>query len=56
MGALFILVQGLSYNGFITVDHKKLKQDIESTLDLNKDGKLDEKDLQIAYEEVLIQN
>jgi uncharacterized membrane protein (Fun14 family) len=53
VGGMFALVQALAYNGYIVVNHDKLKKDTESMLDLNNDGKIDEKDLQVAYDKVL---
>jgi hypothetical protein len=54
VGGVFILIQTLAYNGYIHVNYEKLQQDVEGTLDLNKDGKLDEKDLAIAYDKVAV--
>ena len=49
----FVALQVLAYNGYIKVDHGKIKQDVEGMLDLNKDGKFDEKDRAIAAEKIM---
>ena len=41
VGASFICLQGLSYNGFVTVNYDKLEKQASSYLDLNRDGNMD---------------
>lgn len=46
-------LQSLSYSGYITVDHDRMKKEVEGWMDLNKDGKVDVEDSKIAYKKVL---
>lgn len=52
-GTGFIIMQGLSYTGYIQVNYEQVNKDISNMLDVNDDGKIDEKDAQIMYEKVL---
>lgn len=76
VGAGFIMIQTLQYNGLIDVKYDKVEHQVtvrvilttrsfgytfcsplfvfhpQKALDLNKDGKLDEKDLQVAHDKV----
>jgi uncharacterized membrane protein (Fun14 family) len=52
VGGVFALVQTLAYNGYIVVNHDKLKADTEGLLDLNNDGKLDQDDVKFAFDKV----
>ncbi len=52
-GLGFVTLQSLSYAGYLKVDHGALKKDVEKVLDLNKDGKVDDKDANIAYNKVM---
>ena len=52
-GLGFIALQTLQYNGYIKIDHGKLKDDVEGMMDLNKDGKLDAKDRAIAQKKLM---
>ena len=40
VGASFICLQGLAYNGFVTVNYDKLEKQASSYLDLNRDGNM----------------
>ena len=53
VGLGFMTLQTLSYSGYITVDHNRMKKEVESWMDLNKDGKVDADDTKIAYNKVL---
>lgn len=46
-------LQALAYNGYITVDHVKIKKSMEEYLDLNKDGKVNSKDTAIAAQKMM---
>lgn len=46
-------LQSLSYSGYITIDHNRMKKDVESMMDLNKDGKIDSDDTKIAFQKIL---
>lgn len=52
-GLGFMTLQTLSYSGYIQVDHQKMKKDIYNNLDFNEDGKVDEKDRDIAVNKVM---
>ncbi len=52
VGGIFILVQTLSYNGYATINQDKISDDVKDILDLNHDGMVDEKDVQIAFDKV----
>eukprot|EP01031_Cornospumella_fuschlensis_P028289 gene28289-34157_t len=52
VGGAFIFIQTLSYGGLIHVDYEGLQRKVEKTLDLNKDGKLDDKDAEAAFAKV----
>lgn len=49
VGAGFICMQTLSYNGFVTVNYDKMEREAEKMLDFNKDGKTDAQDMLLAY-------
>merc|ERR1719343_1388576 len=51
-GTGFILSQGLSYTGYINVNYERLHKDISDMMDVNDDGKVDEQDVKIMYENV----
>ncbi|KAG2450787.1 hypothetical protein HYH02_004624 [Chlamydomonas schloesseri] len=44
VGLLFLMVQGLAYTGFITVNWANVHTTVTHVLDVNKDGKLDADD------------
>ncbi|KAG2438179.1 hypothetical protein HXX76_005785 [Chlamydomonas incerta] len=44
VGLLFLMVQGLAYTGFITVNWTHVHSTVTNVLDVNKDGKLDAAD------------
>ncbi|PNW70073.1 hypothetical protein CHLRE_17g704600v5 [Chlamydomonas reinhardtii] len=44
VGLLFLMVQGLAYTGFITVNWTHVHSTVSNVLDVNKDGKLDAND------------
>jgi uncharacterized membrane protein (Fun14 family) len=46
-------LQTLSYNGYIKVDHVRIREDVEKIMDLNKDGEVDSNDAAVAYKKVL---
>ena len=52
LGGVFIAVQSLSYNGYMIVNYEKVQKDVERLMDLNHDGKVDEKDAKVAYEKI----
>ena len=52
-GLGFVTLQSLSYAGYLQIDHGALKKDVEKVLDLNKDGTIDDKDANIAYNKVM---
>ena len=45
LGLCFMLLQGLAYSGFIVVDQEKIQSRFQRALDLNGDGKIDDKDM-----------
>ncbi|KAJ1453516.1 hypothetical protein M885DRAFT_443625, partial [Pelagophyceae sp. CCMP2097] len=40
VGAVFALMQGLAYSGYIVVDHQKLEKDFRAQFDTDSDGEL----------------
>mmetsp|Transcript_29214 Transcript_29214/g.43087 ORF Transcript_29214/g.43087 Transcript_29214/m.43087 type:complete len:187 (+) Transcript_29214:104-664(+) len=52
LGMGFMTLQGLQHMGYIEVNHGALKSQVENLMDLNKDGKVDEKDAQEALDRV----
>jgi uncharacterized membrane protein (Fun14 family) len=46
-------LQTLSYYGYIEIDHSKLQKEFENTLDLNKDGKVDQADAKLILDKVM---
>lgn len=52
VGASFIFVQTLQHGGYINVNYDRVEKDVEGALDLNKDGKLDMEDVEIANRKV----
>ena len=52
-GLGFVCLQTLSYNGYIEVDHVKIKKGVENMFDLNADGKVDAADRKIAVDKVM---
>ena len=52
LGSVFILIQALSYSGYIKVDYESIQNDVENVLDVNKDGKIDEKDVDVVYKKI----
>ena len=52
-GLGFVSLQALQYYGYIQVDHAAIKKELESALDLNKDGKVDMEDAEIAKDKVM---
>ncbi|KAF5837829.1 FUN14 family-domain-containing protein [Dunaliella salina] len=48
LGLVFCALQGLTYLGFIDLKWQKIHQTVEKFCDLNKDGKVDEKDLKFG--------
>jgi hypothetical protein len=39
--------------GYVQVNHERLKEDMESLFDLNKDGKVDKDDAQLGYDKIM---
>lgn len=52
VGAFFIGVQVLASNGYVKVNQDGLKEDVEEAMDLNNDGRIDEKDLKLAFDKL----
>lgn len=52
-GLGFMSLQTLSYYGYVKVDHGQIKKDVESLLDLNKDGRIDRSDGELAYDKLM---
>mmetsp|Transcript_30898 Transcript_30898/g.71206 ORF Transcript_30898/g.71206 Transcript_30898/m.71206 type:complete len:82 (+) Transcript_30898:514-759(+) len=52
-GSVFVLLQGLSYAGYIQVNQAKMQKDVEKMLDLNDDGKIDVQDGEMVYKKVM---
>lgn len=48
IGMAFLALQGLAYTGFITVNWTHVHSTVNNMLDLNKDGKVDEKDFKVV--------
>eukprot|EP00557_Chaetoceros_sp_GSL56_P006737 CAMPEP_0176491686 /NCGR_PEP_ID=MMETSP0200_2-20121128/8566_1 /TAXON_ID=947934 /ORGANISM="Chaetoceros sp., Strain GSL56" /LENGTH=171 /DNA_ID=CAMNT_0017889135 /DNA_START=104 /DNA_END=619 /DNA_ORIENTATION=+ len=53
LGLGFAALQTLSYAGYIQIDHVQLQKDVERAMDLNKDGKVDAKDMEQMVDKVL---
>ena len=51
-GVGFVILQVMAYNGYIDVNHDRLRKQIEEVLDRNGDGKVDTEDLERVVEEV----
>jgi len=49
VGAAFILVQSLSFAGYIDVNYGQIEDDVKTILDLNHDGKVDIEDVNVAF-------
>ena len=52
-GLGFVGLQSLAYAGYIQLDHKALKEDMEKVFDLNQDGKVDNDDVQLVYNKIM---
>lgn len=52
-GLGFMSLQTLSYYGYVKVDHGQIRKDVENLLDLNDDGRIDAKDGEIAYNQIM---
>ena len=52
-GLGFMSLQSLSYAGYIKVDQEKIKNDVESIMDLNNDGKVDSDDVSQATNQIM---
>jgi uncharacterized membrane protein (Fun14 family) len=52
-GLGFIGLQTLANQGYITVNHGKLREEVEGFFDMNKDGKIDRGDGQLAYDKLM---
>lgn len=53
VGSSFILLQGLSYMGFIKVDWLKVEREYVKRMDRNNDGKVGHEDLQVLWREMV---
>eukprot|EP00928_Gymnodinium_smaydae_P011623 TRINITY_DN14267_c0_g1_i1.p1 TRINITY_DN14267_c0_g1~~TRINITY_DN14267_c0_g1_i1.p1 ORF type:complete len:168 (-),score=38.55 TRINITY_DN14267_c0_g1_i1:144-647(-) len=53
VGGIFAFQQGLAYMDYIKINWDKVEKDLSGLLDLNKDGKIDQKDLGVGYETLL---
>jgi len=53
VGGVYILMQGLAYNGYITVDHDKISRKFSERFDVNKDGKVDSTDAEDIYKQAM---
>lgn len=53
VGMIFLLLQGMQYMGYISMNWAKIHTDVIKTLDQNNDGKLDAQDLKIASNNLL---
>ncbi|KAL7448157.1 hypothetical protein ACHAWC_000399, partial [Mediolabrus comicus] len=51
-GVGFVMLQVMAYNGYINVNHERLRKEVEGILDRNGDGKVDTEDLERVVEEV----
>jgi uncharacterized membrane protein (Fun14 family) len=49
----FMSLQTLSYYGYVKVDHGQIRKDVENLLDLNDDGRIDGKDGEMAYSQLM---
>lgn len=49
VGAAFILVQSLSFAGYIDVNYGQIEDDVKTILDVNHDGKVDIEDVNVAF-------
>mmetsp|Transcript_15234 Transcript_15234/g.22806 ORF Transcript_15234/g.22806 Transcript_15234/m.22806 type:complete len:201 (-) Transcript_15234:291-893(-) len=52
-GLGFATLQSLAYAGYIEINHNQLKMDVEKVMDLNRDGKVDGDDANIAMDKVM---
>lgn len=52
VGGLFIIIQTLSFNGYMQVNYEKVEKAAEKVLDVNHDGKVDAKDAEAAYDKL----
>ena len=46
-------LQSLQHMGYVEVNHARMKEDVESILDLNKDGKIDQEDARVGYDRLM---
>eukprot|EP00048_Salpingoeca_helianthica_P015677 m.227992 g.227992 ORF g.227992 m.227992 type:complete len:170 (+) comp17374_c0_seq1:21-530(+) len=53
VGTGFIALQILAYNGYVTVNWKKVEDDVMKKLDANGDGVVDAKDLQPFFKKTM---
>ena len=53
LGVGFVSLQTLSYFGYIEIKHDLFKQNVENSLDLNKDGKVDKSDFQQYFDKLM---
>lgn len=53
LGLGFVTLQTLSYQGYIQVDHVKMKKQVLDFFDFNEDGKIDGKDRSVATRKVM---
>lgn len=53
VGAGFMVVQALSYSGYVHIEWDRVHKDVVKVLDVDGDGKLTEKDVHSAWEKLL---
>merc|ERR1712129_39221 len=53
VGSIFCLQQALAHGGYVTVNWEKVEKDVMAVLDTDKDGKVDAKDLNNHYMNLL---
>jgi uncharacterized membrane protein (Fun14 family) len=53
MGTGFLILQALSYTGYVKVDHSKIEDSVKDFLDVNDDGKIDAEDRDEILEKVM---
>eukprot|EP00927_Polykrikos_kofoidii_P063973 TRINITY_DN588_c0_g1_i2.p1 TRINITY_DN588_c0_g1~~TRINITY_DN588_c0_g1_i2.p1 ORF type:complete len:165 (-),score=23.50 TRINITY_DN588_c0_g1_i2:139-633(-) len=52
-GAIYAAEQGLAYLDYISINWPKVEKDLVSVFDVNKDGKVDEKDLNFSMQSAM---
>lgn len=52
LGSVFVIMQTLSYYKYIDVNYSSIQKDMETLLDVNKDGKVDEEDAALVFDKI----